>query len=48
MKVLILHCGRNRENSELKWHLNVMKTKMKEAPPRVSLFFFLQILNKSP
>lgn len=30
MKVSIHLCGRNRGNSVLRWHLSVMKTKMRE------------------
>lgn len=30
MKVSIHLCGRNSENSVLRWHLSVMKTKMRE------------------
>lgn len=30
MKASIHLCGKNRGNSVLRWHLNVMKTKMRE------------------
>lgn len=48
MKVSILHFGKNKGNSELRWLLNVMKTKMKgrRHPGYVIALFYHGVLDK--